>query len=220
MGSRSKSPLRPVRRSIVDQGVPMRARLWAWLGIAGLVILAVAFSVTTKHFAEDENESLHERAIAYARAHLGGASVASYAKGGDPDSASTARTTPGGSRGDGAALSPAEELAARRAWPAASVRQDQIDSAQRDFDGIKKRGHHGSRGTLEWTSIGPSVAFQPGVLTFTGRDQVTAGRTTALLVDRKCNQGHCRVWIGAAGGGVWRTDKGLHTNNPGWKLSS
>ena len=54
------------------------------------------------------------------------------------------------------------------------------------------------------------MAFVPGVLGFTGRDQVTGGRTTALLVDRKCNQGRCRVWIGAAGGGVWRTEKGLH----------
>jgi len=197
----------------------MKARLWVWLGVASLVILAATFNVTRKHFARDDDESLHERALAYARAHLGGAAVASIAKGGDPDSASTARTTPGESRGDGAALSPAEELAARRAWPAARVRQDQIDRAQRDFDGIRKRGHRGSRGTLDWTSIGPSVAFQPGVLTFTGRDQVTAGRTTALLVDRRCSQGHCRVWIGAAGGGVWRTDKGLHTNNPGWKFS-
>ncbi len=126
--------------------------------------------------------------------------------------------TPGESRGDGAALSPAEELAARKAWPAATVRQDQIDRRSRT-----SRDQEAAaivKAALEWTSIGPSVAFQPGVLGFTGRDQVTAGRTTALLVDRTCNQGHCRVWIGAAGGGVWRTDKGLHTNNPGWKFSS
>ena len=120
--------------------------------------------------------------------------------------------TPGESRGDGAALSPAEELAARKAWPAATVRQDQVEQAQQDFKAIKGRGHR--KAALKWTSIGPLVAFQPGVLGFTGRDQVTAGRTTALLVDRTCNQGRCRVWIGTAGGGVWRTDHGMHTEQP------
>jgi hypothetical protein len=197
----------------------MRARVWLGIaGIASLVIVAVTFNVTRKHFAENDDELLHERALAYAGAHLGGAAVASIAKGGDPDSASSVRMTPGESRGDGAALSPAEELAARKAWPAATVRQDQIDQALQDFKGIKGRGHR--KAPLKWTSIGPLVAFQPGVLGFTGRDQVTAGRTTALLVDRTCNQGNCRVWIGAAGGGVWRTDHGMHTNNPGWKFSS
>src|SRR5438093_3018284 len=197
----------------------MRAAV-KWPGIVGttiLVILAIAVSGRWRS-GEDDGDSSHERALAYARAKLGGAAIASIAKGGDPDGGSTARMTPGESRGDGAALSPAEELAARKAWPAATVRQDQIDQAQQDFKGIKGRGHR--KAPLKWTSIGPTVAFQPGILGFTGRDQVTAGRTTALLVDRTCNQGRCRVWIGAAGGGVWRTDHGLHTNNPGWKFSS
>jgi hypothetical protein len=196
----------------------MRTAALKWLGIAGtaLVVAAVAFSSTWKS-GEEGSESSHERMLAYARARLGGAALASLAKGGDPDGGSV-RMTPGESRGDGAALSPAEELAARKAWPAATVRQDQVEQAQQDFKAIKGRGHR--KAALKWTSIGPLVAFQPGVLGFTGRDQVTAGRTTALLVDRTCNQGRCRVWIGAAGGGVWRTDHGMHTNNPGWKFSS
>ena len=196
----------------------MRASVWLGIaGTAGLIVLAGSVNGTWKRLGDDDDSS-RERALSYARAHLGGAALASIAKGGDPDSSSSARLTPGESRGDGAALSPAEELAARKAWPATTVRQDQIDQAQQDFNGIKGRGHR--QAPLKWTSIGPLVAFQPGVLGFTGRDQVTAGRTTALLVDRTCNQGLCRVWIGAAGGGVWRTDHGLHTNNPGWKFSS
>src|SRR5262245_32939295 len=197
----------------------MRVPALKWSGIAGtaLVVAAVAFSSTWKSGDED-SESSRERILAYARARLGGAALASHAKGGDPDGGSSVRLTPGESRGDGAALSPAEELAARKAWPATTVRQDQIDQAQNDFKAIKGRGHR--KAALKWTSIGPTVAFQPGVLGFTGRDQVTAGRTTALLVDRTCNQGRCRVWIGTAGGGIWRTDHGMHTNNPGWKFSS
>ena len=33
---------------------------------------------------------------------------------------------------------------------------------------------------------------------------------TALAIDPNCTQGHCRLWLAAAGGGVWRTDKALH----------
>jgi hypothetical protein len=64
--------------------------------------------------------------------------LASVAKGGDPDGGSSVRMTPGESRGDGAALSPAEELAARKAWPADTVRQDQIEQAQQDFKGDQR----------------------------------------------------------------------------------
>jgi hypothetical protein len=104
-------------------------------GTAGLITLAGTVNGTWKRLGDDDDSS-RERVLSYARAHLGGAALASIAKGSDPDSASGARLTPGESRGDGAALSPAEELAARKAWPAATVRQDQIDQAQQDFNGI------------------------------------------------------------------------------------
>src|SRR5206468_6265036 len=130
----------------------MRVPVLKWSGIAGtaLVVAAVAFISTWKS-GEDGGDSSHERMLAYARAHLGGAALASLAKGGDPDGGSSVRMTPGESRGDGAALSPAEELAARKAWPAATVRQDQIDQAQHDFNAIKGRGHR--KAPLKWTSI-------------------------------------------------------------------
>ena len=38
---------------------------------------------------------------------------------------------------------------------------------------------------------------------------------TGLAIDPNCNQGNCRLWLAAAGGGVWRADKALH-NNPKW----
>ena len=181
-------------------------------GVAALLTAGVALNRDERGGAD---------ALAYARAHLGGAALASLAKGGDPDGGATVRMTPGLSRGDGAHLGAAEELAARKAFPAATVRPEQIVAAQQAFNTIKIRGNRGAlNGAFQWNSIGPSVAFQPGVLGFSGRDQVTAGRTTALLVDRSCTLDRCRLWIGAAGGGVWRTDHALQTNNPGWKFSS
>ena len=199
----------------------MSAHLRPWRTLIAGVVAAIALVATIIAMAEYRNDAQHRRELAYARARLGGAAIASIAKGGDPDGGSL-RATPGESRGDGGGvLGAAEELAARKAFPAAEITTAQSAAALQAFNAIKIRGNSGSKkGDFIWNSIGPTTAFQPGVLGFTGRDQVTAGRTTALLVDRTCNEGRCRVWLGAAGGGVWRTDHGLHTNNPGWKFSS
>ena len=64
----------------------MRTAALKWSGIAGaaLVVAAVAFSSTWKS-GEEGSEASHERMVAYARARLGGAALASLAKGGDPD---------------------------------------------------------------------------------------------------------------------------------------
>ena len=187
----------------------------SWLGVGVAAVATCAALATLVPVEREKDEALRGRTL------LSGALLAAHTKGGDPDGGSV-RAIPGESRGDGSwALGAEEELAARKAYPADAISPDQTAAAQRSFNTIKIRGNRGSKkGAFLWNSIGPTVAFQPGVLGFTGRDQVTAGRTTALLVDRTCNQGRCRVWIGAAGGGVWRTDHGLHTNNPGWKFSS
>jgi hypothetical protein len=185
------------------------ARLGAGVAVAVVSVCAALAALI------DGEEHIRERTTP------SGALLAARVKGGDPDGGGV-RANPGESRGDGGAvLTAAEELAARKAYPADVVSPEQTAAAQRAFNRIKIRGNRGSqKGAFLWNAIGPTVAFQPGILGFTGRDQVTAGRTTALLVDRTCNEGRCRVWIGAAGGGVWRTDHGLHTSNPGWRFSS
>jgi hypothetical protein len=42
-----------------------------------------------------------------------------------------------------------------------------------------------------------------------GDQYVASGRTIAMAIDPRCTNARCRLWIGAAGGGVWRTDKAL-----------
>ena len=64
----------------------------------------------------------------------------------------------------------------------------------------------------QWTLVGPSSANFPGVLTFSGASYTTSGRITALALAPNCGQGHCYLYLAAAGGGVWKTDKALHTN--------
>src|SRR4029079_13761852 len=46
-----------------------------------------------------------------------------------------------------------------------------------------------------------------------------SGRVTALTIDPKCNAEKCRLYLGAAGGGVWRTKDGLK-KHPKWKQVS
>ncbi|HLW36640.1 MAG TPA: hypothetical protein VKS98_13380, partial [Chthoniobacterales bacterium] len=73
-----------------------------------------------------------------------------------------------------------------------------------------------------WSLIGPSTATIPNILSFTGSQMTTSGRITALALDTRgnpagtgCTGSFCRVWIGAAGGGVWRTDNAL-SPTPTW----
>jgi hypothetical protein len=43
-----------------------------------------------------------------------------------------------------------------------------------------------------------------------------SGRVTAMAVDPRCDEDYCRLYVGAAGGGVWRTDNVL-ARHPRWK---
>jgi hypothetical protein len=69
-----------------------------------------------------------------------------------------------------------------------------------------------------WFPIGPAPESPvPNILTFTGSTSAFSGRITALEIDRAsgCSVAFCRVWLGAAGGGVWRTTNAL-APTPTW----
>lgn len=74
-------------------------------------------------------------------------------------------------------------------------------------------------GPSAWELIGPSVANVPDILTFTGTEYVTSGRITALAIAPSCDPGNCRLYVGAAGGGVWRTNDALAAT-PTWTFVS
>jgi hypothetical protein len=71
-----------------------------------------------------------------------------------------------------------------------------------------------------WQSIGPSKADVPDILTFSGTEYFTSGRVTALAIDPSCGTRRCRAWVGAAGGGVWRTDNALSGAGANWTFIS
>ena len=66
-----------------------------------------------------------------------------------------------------------------------------------------------------WTSLGPETVLQSAT---SGLAQSVSGRVSALAISPKCErQGACRLWVGTAGGGVWRTDDALSTVDPKWQ---
>ena len=75
-----------------------------------------------------------------------------------------------------------------------------------------------------WQQVGDGSAFtatDPNSLTFTGSTQRVSGRVSAMAIDSAsgCSAAFCRLWVGAAGGGIWRTTNALATV-PTWTYIS
>jgi hypothetical protein len=101
-----------------------------------------------------------------------------------------------------------------RAYPAAvnDISIEATLNAQAAFRSIQARSKNAPG---QWELIGPSSATYPHVLNVLndGDQYVASGRTIAMAIDPDCTKSRCRLWIGAAGGGVWRTDKALQGAN-------
>src|SRR5437870_4129394 len=85
-------------------------------------------------------------------------------------------------------------------------------AAKRPFKGKTKPG--------EWASIGPSPATYPftelrNSASYVPNKYDAGGRTTSMAIRSTCVPGECRMWIAAAGGGVWRTNDAL-ASPPKW----
>jgi hypothetical protein len=125
--------------------------------------------------------------------------AAEAAKGEDPDAA-------------------AEEAYSARAYPATEIPFSATLNAQKAWAKIKSQKNKNTVGT--WTLAGPSTANYPGTLSFTGADYAASGRVTGLAIDPNCTVGKCRVWVAAAGGGVWRTSNALAGSGATWTFQS
>jgi len=64
-----------------------------------------------------------------------------------------------------------------------------------------------------WTSLGPTTNVNFG--------RNVSGRVSALAISPACElDGPCRLWVGTAGGGVWRTDDAMNPDDVGWRWIS
>ena len=148
-------------------------------------------------------------------ANRGGAGATALNRKADPDA--SAKATPGEARGPGS-VQAEQEAYEQRAYPASEISFQATVNAQKAW--TKLKGNKGKNKAGQWTLAGPSQANYPAVLTFSGADYTTSGRVTALAIDPNCSQSKCRVWMGAAGGGVWRTNNGLSGNGASWEFLS
>jgi len=129
--------------------------------------------------------------------------------GGDPDAQATSATKPGeGPIGGWEAYK-----AAARTYPADEIPPAVVQNAKATHQRIaladSETGDPGANGH-QWRFYGPKLdAIQPGVTSFSGATNTTASRITAMVVAPDCSAERCRLWVGASGGGVWRTDNAL-----------
>src|SRR5947207_1227490 len=111
-----------------------------------------------------------------------------------------------------------EEDYVNRAYPAPYVPFTLTTTAQTSWAKIKSQKNKNTVGS--WTLAGPSTANFPGILTFTGAAYTTSGRITALAIGPSCTTNNCTLWVGAAGGGVWRTTNALSGSGANWTFLS
>src|SRR5437773_4306466 len=109
---------------------------------------------------------------------------------------------------------------ATRTYPANVIPPSMVQNAKKTFNKIATQTAASSSNTPtnnnHWQSYGPiQNSIQPGVLSFSGATTPTASRDTALVIAPTCAPGNCRLWVGTAGGGVWRTDDALAAS-PTW----
>jgi hypothetical protein len=137
--------------------------------------------------------------------------VAMLKTGGDPDAPfKSRRTTPG----EGPIGGYEAYKSAARTYPADVIPPWMVENAKSTFNKIALNGD--PQGNNHWNSYGPiQHSVQPGVLAFSGATNTTASRDTALVIAPTCVPGNCRLWVGSAGGGVWRTDDALAAG-PTW----
>jgi len=185
----------------------------AYLRVTTLIVIVavVAGWGTSAVYSEYQQERLAHALMTHQR----------FVKG-DPDAPGGQQALPvkegQGQHGpDGAA----EEAYANRAYPATEIPFQLTLNAQSAFNQIRGRAIGRGRNVPgQWTMVGPSSANYPGVLTFSGADYTTSGRITGLAIDPNCSVVKCRLWVAAAGGGVWRTDNALAGAGPSWTFLS
>jgi hypothetical protein len=134
----------------------------------------------------------------------------------DRDQTGGNRRTMPGPEIDRGPITAAQERYANRAYPASDVPFKLTRDAQKAWANVMSMSQP-SAGA--WTLIGPSGGIFPDILTFSGREYVTSGRITALAIAPSCRPNDCKLWVGAAGGGVWRTNKAL-ASPPTWTFVS
>ena len=110
------------------------------------------------------------------------------------------------------------------AYPAADIPQAALAGARSAAAGKKGKFGTGKGQKGQWISVGPTEALYPATelrssFSYVPNAYVAGGRTTVLAIAPTCKPGQCRLWAGAAGGGIWTTKNALN-GQPSWDFVS
>jgi hypothetical protein len=193
--------------------------------IAVAVLVVAIAGALAAFFALQKGESdAHDQLAKAASTNLHGASL-KFIESGDPDQKAD---TPGADRGNGSPSTYQAQQLAALAYPSNKILASQL-KGEHNFFFDKMAPRTPAQPGSAWHLIGPSTSTQPAVLNFFDQyfanngdssDFQVSGRVTAMAVDtNNCNASKCRIWVAAAGGGVWRNNNALDPNSH-WKYIS
>ena len=135
------------------------------------------------------------------------------------------RSIPGVSGELGGGGGAAEEDFMAMAYPDTDIPLERLTEARAAAARIAGKNFPTGKGRPgTWVTVGPSNALYPATMFrnsfgYVPNDYVAGGRATAVAIDPNCAPGNCRLWIYAAGGGVWRTKNAL-SGQPSWQFLS
>src|SRR5919199_1900405 len=175
--------------------------------IAALATLAlVAAAASAAIVTRGSRESLRQQRLREARMLLKSvASPGRFDKIGDGEA-------------DRSSGGPAAEDYQNRAFPNTHIAFAQTENTIKAARQILK--HTGTKFPKPWDAIGPETLNVDtlGTQTF-GPPTQWSGRVTALAIDPKCGSDGCKLYVAAAGGGLWKTNDAL-APTPNWKQIS
>ena len=175
---------------------------------AGVAAALVGTEGTTAPPSAAPRESLAEEALEFIRSDAGRATRSV------PFAVAREKLAVGKEAGGEILTGPAAEDYSDTALPRQTIDFAQVEAA---LERAKHFGSHGDSHEADWEEVGPFTLDVAREATQTnGIPTQWSGRVTALAVDPRCDEDDCRLYVGAAGGGVWRTDDAL-SRRPRWK---
>lgn len=193
----------------------LRPRVAVWIMTAVLVgtgtgLVASAVRSRKQTVARSETLRVEEGRPAALARHLEHLMEAAPVAHGDPG------------EGPGAA----EDFAfAARAYPDTDIPLERLEGARSAHEEHERRGYDRDEDRPHgWVTVGPSDALYPASIfrssfSYVPAAYVAGGRTTAIAISPNCVEDHCTVWVGPAGGGIWRTRNAVE-GRPHWEFLS